>query len=350
MQFTKIISPISFIIPARIGLDMQSAAGNVSGFRLVKQWMHIPRILILAALLAVGLVPRIGRACACGCGVFEVGDLSMFPEGTGWMFLLDYDYQNQNLNWSGSSRAPAEDNGDKKLATHFVTANVQYMFNRSWGIQVAVPYVQRSFTTASDAAGSDVSLNWGGLGDMRIKGIYTGFFQDQSAGVTFGVKLPTGSSTHNDVYGDIDRDTEIGTGSADVLLGGFFHHKLTGNDQWRWFAQVEMDLPVLTRDLYRPGIEIDASTGIYYNGWSFRGVKIRPVGQVIVSERTSDGGAHSADPVASGYQRVLLSPGIEFDMHPVKVNAQVELPVYEHVTGNQLVSSALVKLTVSCMF
>lgn len=94
--------------------------------------MHIPRILSLAALLAVVMAPSIGRACACGCGVFEVGDLSMFPDGKGWMVSLDYDYQAQNLNWSGNSRAPAENNSDKRLATHFVTADVQYMFNRSY--------------------------------------------------------------------------------------------------------------------------------------------------------------------------------------------------------------------------
>ena len=36
--------------------------------------------------------------------------------------------------------------------------------------------------------------------------------------MTFGLKLPTGNYTHNNPYGDVDRDSEIGTGSTDLLL------------------------------------------------------------------------------------------------------------------------------------
>jgi len=68
------------------------------------------------------------------------------------------------------------------------------MFNRSWGVQAEVPYAFRYFKTKDDA-GDIVSRNWSQLGDIRIRGIYTGFMADLSAGVTFGVKLPTGSHT-----------------------------------------------------------------------------------------------------------------------------------------------------------
>ena len=55
-------------------------------------------------------------------------------------------------------------------------------------------------------------------------------------------------------------------------------------------------------------------------------------------------------PTNSGYQRILLSPGIEFHMHPVRIYADVELPVYQNFTGNQLAASVLYKLNVSWMF
>ena len=74
-------------------------------------------------------------------------------------------------------------------------------------------------------------------GDIRLEGIYTGFSDDMSSGLTFGVKLPTGDDSHNDAYGDIDRDSEIGTGSTDVLLGGFHRHRLTRDGSFTWFAQ-----------------------------------------------------------------------------------------------------------------
>jgi len=54
--------------------------------------------------------------------------------------------------------------------------------------------------------------------------------------------------------------------------------------------------------------------------------------------------------VASGYQRVLLSPGVEFDLHPFMIYADVELPVYQNTNDNQLIGSFLVKCIVSYRF
>ena len=69
----------------------------------------------------------------------------MFPGGPGGMAFLQYDYQDQDRNWSGTSQAPAANNPDKEIATHFVTAGMQYMFNGSWGARLEVPYDYRSF-------------------------------------------------------------------------------------------------------------------------------------------------------------------------------------------------------------
>jgi hypothetical protein len=319
--------------------------------RLARHRLRLPQALFAATLVAAALAPRISRACACGCGIFDVATSSMFPEGPGGMAYLEYDYQDQDRNWSGNSQAPAANNPDKDIRTHFITAGVQYMFNSRWGLQAELPYDVRHFETTGGASGSDrVALNWSGLGDIRVEGIYTGFSPDLSSGVTFGFKLPTGDFSHNDAFGDIDRDTELGTGSTDILLGGFHRQSLTRDHRWTGFAQALLDVPVLIQDEYRPGVELDAAAGIYYKGWTVGGVGITPVAQVIGSERTSDSGSASAHPVASGYQRVLLSPGIELDVHPFRVYADVELPVYQNFTGNQVAAPALFKLVVSYMF
>jgi len=270
----------------------------------------------------------------------------MFPNGAGGMAFLQYDYQDQNRNWRGTSQAPAANNDDKEIQTHFVTFGLQYMFNRSWGIQAEVPCDFRHFKT-KDNAGDIVSRNWGQLGDIRIEGIYTGFMADLSAGVTFGVKLPTGDFDFSPAV--VDRDTQIGTGSTDILLGGFYRDNLTKDDWWDWFVQLELDVPVLIQDEYRPGIELDTAAGIDYKGFSLGRVKISPVAQVIFSERTSDSGA-AADPDNTGYQRILLSPGIEFHIHPVKIYADAEFPVYQNFTGNQLAAPVLFKVSLSFMF
>jgi hypothetical protein len=306
-------------------------------------------------------------ACACGCGVFEVGTSTMLPQGTGGMAYVMYDYQDQVTNWNGHTSAPPAQNPDKKIETSFYTAGFQYMFNRSWGIQVEVPIADRYFETTGNAPGNPiVHSTWTALGDMRIEALYTGFFEDQSLGINVGLKLPTGNFTHNNAYGDVDRDSEIGTGSTDLLLGGFFRHHLIARAHLDWFAQIELDLPFLyssgpipvdgnpsapwVNGTYRPGAELDGAAGIYYTGLRIGKVGLVPIAQVIASVRRQDSGSAAADPVQSGYQRILLSPGVEIDAHPLMFYADVELPVYQNTNGDQLIGSFLVKGSVSYRF
>ena len=309
-------------------------------------------------LFAGILAPGAAWACACGCGVFEVGTSYMLPEGPGGMGFLDYDFQDQNQNWSDSSKAPAVNNNDKEIRTDFVSVGLEYMFNRSWGVEAELPFGYRDFKTISAAPNNPLtSVEWWSVGDIRLKAIYTGFSPDLSSGLTLGLRLPTGSFSHENAYDDVDRDSEIGTGSTDVLLGGFHRGNIGQSMKWDWFAQAEADLPVLTQADYRPGFEVDAAAGIDYKGFSLGRLRIVPLAQVLVSERTRDlgndaaGGANDGnDGINSGYTRVLLSPGIEFHLHPVKIYADVEVPVFERVTGNQLVAPVLFKVSLSYMF
>jgi hypothetical protein len=307
-------------------------------------------VKMVCGLLAGVLAPSVVHACACGCGVFDVATSSMLPNGQGGMAYLQYDFQDQSCNWSGTSMADAANNPDKEIKTDFVTAGLQYMFNSSWGFQFELPYDYRTFKTTSNAPGNPITtINWGALGDIRLEGIYTGFFADQSAGVTFGLKLPTGDWTYNNTWGDVDRDSEIGTGSTDILLGGFYRGNITKDEKWDWFAQGLLDVPVLTQVGYRPGVELDSAAGVDYKGFSLGRMRISPVAQVIASERTSDCGSN-ANHDNSGYQRILLSPGIEFHIHPVKIYVDVELPVFQNFTGNQLAAPVLFKMSMSWMF
>ncbi len=285
-------------------------------------------------------------ACACGCGVFDVGTSTMLPQGTGGLLWLEYDYQDQNRNFRSTAHAPAADNGDKAIRTDFYTLGLQYLFTRAWGAQIEIPVDHRYFKGTDAATGDVFTTAWTALGDIRLKGIYSGFFEDQSLGIELGVKLPSGEFKHRLA----DRDTQVGTGSTDILVGGYYRTSLAADQRWDAFFQVEADIPVGISDGYRPGIEIDGAAGVYFTGLTLHGVRIAPIAQVIASERTSDGGDNSAHPVASGYQRILLSPGLEFDLHPLMIYADVEFPVYQHTTGDQLVASTLFKVIFSYTF
>ena len=262
------------------------------------------------------------------------------------MAFLQFDYQNQDQNWNGWSKAPDSDNGDKKIETEFTSAGAQYMFNSSWGAQFELPYDFRYFK-GTDENGSISSHNWSQVGDLQLEGIYTGFFADLSAGLIFGLKLPTGDFNVDPSL--VDRDTQIGTGSTDILLGGFYRGNITEDQKWDWFAQTLLDVPTLIQAQYRPGVELDTAAGIDYKGISLGHVRVSPLAQAIVSYRSSDSGAAS-DPQNSGYERLLLSPGVEFHIHPVKIYADVEIPVLQHFNGDQLAAPVMIKASVSYMF
>ena len=92
-----------------------------------------------------------------------------------------------------------------------------------------------------------------------------------SLGLLAGFKLNTGDH----VYAHFDRDTSIGTGSTDLLLGAYklgsfpTHLRrlpLTFRDQpFQWYVQGQYDYPFLTTGNYVPGKELDTATGVFYN-------------------------------------------------------------------------------------
>ena len=293
----------------------------------------------------MALAPVAGHACACGCGIFDVGTASMFPHNAGGMAFVEYDYMDQNKNWSGTSQAPAGNNSDKRIRTSFVNVGLQYEFNRSWGMSVELPYWQRYFETTDDS-GNIVGFTHGALGDIRIKGTYTGFSDDMSTGITFGVKLATGDSS----YANFDPDTEIGTGSTDLLLGGYHLGNLSADGRFRYFAQGQWDQPVAHKTIYRPGAELDAAVGAYYEGWNLSSaVKIAPVLSLNASYRGHDGGTlgHPGD---SGYERALVSPGVQLNVDQLSVYVDVGFPVYTNSSGNQLVASQFYRMNLSYRF
>ncbi|HUA53214.1 MAG TPA: hypothetical protein VMB81_13675 [Candidatus Sulfotelmatobacter sp.] len=304
------------------------------------------RAMALAAALLIALVPSLGWACACGCGVFDVGTGTNMPTAEGGTAFLEWDFMDQTHDWHNTSSALPGNDPDKELKTHFLTAGVQYMFNRTWGVMGELPYWDRYLTT-TQADGSIRTFNASGIGDIRIRGMYTGFSEDLSTGLTFGLKLPTGSDTAN----GLDRDSQIGTGSTDVLLGGYHVGQLTADNKWNWFANGQIDQPVLKTTDYRPGTEIDGLLGVYFNDWTVMNdaIKLVPIAQTKVSWRWRDVG-QEADFADSGYQRVYLSPGMEMDVGRYRLYADVALPVYTHTNGYQIVAYELFKVIASINF
>jgi hypothetical protein len=317
---------------------------------------HLTRLMSM--IVASVLAPGIALACACGCGVFDVGSAAMIPTHPGGMVYLEDDYQDQDQNWVGSHAAPAANNTDKEIATHFGGVGLDYNFNRDWAMSVKIPYWFRTFTTDIGSPGTPdvVTFKHNALGDVRLLGTYTGISPDMSSGLSLGVKLPTGDWT----YPNFDRDTSIGTGTTDLLLGGYHLGGFNADEHLKWFVEALFQRAFDSRQGYRPGNETDAVAGLLYQGIELgTNGTLTALLQVIGSNRLHDSGVN-ADPPNSGYHRVLLSPGLEADFGKWKVYADAEFRVYHYAnaapsvategTQGQLVAPVLLKFIVSYSF
>ena len=357
----------------------QSAAPSRRAGRCGAAAITLLATIVLAFVPLVSFTTTAARACACGCSVFDVGG-GLLPQenDSGGRVFLEYWSGDQTQNYVGSSRAPAALNTDKEINTQWINVGFSYNFSRDWGVMVRIPTTNRSLTTDTQNPAFGIqTYNSKDIGDIEIMGMYTGFFKDMSTGITFGLKLPTGTFTAP----GIDRDTQIGSGSTDLLLGAFHRGMLSGDNAWQYFSQIMWRQPFLYQaaadpqgffdgnpgvvQTYYPGMQVDAAAGILYNNlYHVLGFdKITPLGQVIVSHRDNDTGT-GADPYNSGFDRVMLSPGIEFtkvideaNNRVVKLYFDIEVPVYYRAnaannagTEGQLVAPYLIKLVASYNF
>ncbi|HQT92041.1 MAG TPA: hypothetical protein PL001_08435, partial [Candidatus Kryptobacter bacterium] len=186
-------------------------------------------------------------------------------------------------------------------------------------------------------SGSLASVDHVSLSDVRVLGMYTGVSEDMSTAIQFGLKLPTGPYN----LSLLDRDTQIGTGTTDLLLGGY---QMGQEYSWGWYAQAMWQHSFNSRDGYRPGDSFDMTVGVHYDNL-LETYKVVPMLQLIASFRGSDSGPN-ADPPNTGYDRLYLSPGVEVNVSQnIQLYGDVRIPLLTHVTGYQLVAPELFEVT-----
>jgi len=285
-------------------------------------------------------------ACACGCGVFNVGTSSLIPNCAGGVAFLQYDQMDQVRNWSKEDKSSGH-NHDKRIDTTSITAGAQYMLDRQWGAAIRVPYVTRYVENLPHSGGLTRTRH-SALGDIRVNGIYSGFFDDMSTGITFGLKLPTGQTNAK----NFERNTQIGTGSTNSILGAYHMGSFDADGKNGYFIQASWERPFVTHRGYSPGAEISGATGIYHHITEVGFFKrVTPILQFSGAKKGQDSGyADTPHNPNSGYSMIFFAPGIEVALGQFKLYGDIEFPLYRNVNGNQLVPQNLYKMILGYNF
>jgi len=319
--------------------------------------MNVKKISFLATSIAL-LFPALAQACAsCGCTLSSDWDGLSTAGQAGFKLDLRYDYLNQNQLRSGTGtisptvasalvNSAGAQEVEKFTKNDYVTASLDYASGGNWGVNVVVPYINRSHSTLGTASdGTTAGLGGGqydsqtnSIGDVKVIGRYLGFTEDHKLGVLFGAKLPTGSHTLTGISTDptnpgpatIDRGLEPGTGTTDLILGAFYADSL--NEDWAYFTQTIVQASLNSSDQYKPGTGFNINGGLRYNGFE----KFKPMLQLNAKYVQHDTGAN-ADTNSTGGKLIYLSPGIVANItDTVSVYVFVQTPLYQDVRGVQL--------------
>lgn len=314
----------------------------------MKKNIFLPNIIKYGFCLLLIFLTQNIYACACGCGMFDQGlpsGLGLPTGGSGGVINLQETFLDQNKPISGTSTIPLSQSADKQIKTQFTNINVQYNFNHQWGMMAMVPYWHRTFATDSNFGnGSSIINNYQtqSIGDMRLMGMYTGFSDDMSLGLIFGVKLPTGNFNAS----GFDRDTQIGSGTTDLLLGGY---KVGQYKNWGWYTQGMYRRATDVRNGYRPGDSVQLLVGAHYD--NFKTVPgLIPLIQFNGTIRYADSGVNS-NPYYTGLRTLYLTPGLIYNLsRQWQLNALYYVPLYQNASGIQLVPKEIISLGISFNF
>jgi hypothetical protein len=245
----------------------------------------------------------------------------------------------------------AGEHDEKRTINRNYIATLDWSINQDWGLAVHVPLVDRSHTHVHNMDEMGVieqeqeTWDFTKVGDVRVVGRYAFYHGDNAdAGLSFGLKLPTGSIHQKNSAGEeAERSLQPGTGSTDGILG-LYYNRHAG--KFNWYAQGNWQNTIDERDHYRPGYKLGADVGLNYMAtpdWSL-------LLQLNAQNNGKDKGAN-AESNDSGGTYLFLSPGVSYRVtRDAQVYGFFQQPLYQRVNGTQLVADWAAVMGLSMQF
>ena len=306
------------------------------------------RLVLTLALAIAALAPSMAAA-SCGasfCAVNSNWTSESAMAEAKHAFDVRYEYMNQDQPMHGSRKIYAGEvkSHHDEVSTQNKNAVLSYSHNFGQGLGVTVTggVGSRDHLHIHHHHGAQIRDTWDftKLGDVRVLGRYqllsvANPLKPANGGITFGVKLPTGKfDVANDQGDKAERSMQPGTGTTDLIVGGYYHQKLTEHGA-SWFAQAQYQHALNTRDHYKPGAQLGLDLGVRKS----LGGNVGLLGQLNYLYKRSDSGSE-AEPESSGGRFLYASPGLSYAVaSTMQVYMFYQVPVHRHVKGVQLTAN-----------
>jgi hypothetical protein len=315
------------------------------------------KTITLVASAIAALLPSFAFA-SCGaafCTVNTNWTTQSAMTGAGSSFDLRFEFIDQTQPFAGGDRVAVgqipHDHDEVSTLNRNLVATYSQSFGNGWGVTLSTPVGERDHLHIHEGEKQEEQWKFTALGDMRVIGRHefasgADPLKPSSAGITFGLKLPTGRTTVANADGEVgERSMQPGSGTTDLIVGAYYRQTLMASDA-SWFANTQYQHALGSRDGYKPGAQFSADFG-YRHGFGERwGV----LAQLNVVHKAADSGS-TAEPADSGGRFVYASPGMSYALSGnVQLYGFVQQALYRHVNGVQLTADRAWLLGVSGRF
>lgn len=230
-----------------------------------------------------------------------------------------------------------------------MVASLSHAFGPSLRAALQVPLVSRDHSHVFNGVGGPEPESWNftRLGDVSVLAHLrlddAQSMHERAYGLIGGVKLPTGSIKVRNSAGELaERSLQPGSGSTDVIAGGFVSGRLA---QASWHTQLNWQHAVSVRQDYQPGDRVGMDVGVAYPLGA-----VHALAQLNLLWRAQDTGAN-AEPADSGGQFAYFSPGVAVPLgRDAQIYGLVQLPLYQNVRGSQLTADVAATLGLTMRF
>ena len=283
----------------------------------------------------------LGRLLAIGVFVFIVppsawavainSDVGLTPAKDQWIVR-------SQLRYTKKSDDPTAQ--DRELEIFTMPQTLVYGLTEKSSVILTIPFLSKELDSTTD--GMRISRGDAGVGDLLLLGKYRLYTRDYPTATSrlslvAGTDLPTGQSGDADARGKLPRDLQLGSGSADPLVGGAYTWQSL-DDEWDVSLTYQFNT---TANKFEFGDVLTYTVAYQRRVWPFnlpeRGLYAQ-WNAVLEANGSLEQQAknHGSRVDNTGGHLLFLSPGFQVATKHFVVETSIQLPVLQNLHGNQV--------------
>jgi len=302
----------------------------------------------LCVLLCFFFAQQAAASCgssSCPIDLHALGLTSTSP------LVADLSFQSIDQNHFRGSRDLETEHHELETINRITTLTISDLITPKFQLTATLPFVSRSHRHVEVDSGDLEHWSFGAFGDAAIQARYRAYRVPASPAasslwLSAAVKLPTGA--RHETNGDEEAEVTIqpGSGSTDYTLGAMWQSGVIRDTTLGGMMGHATLIPFFTSITfrhngagsrrYRKGNEWQVNSGSEYP----INAKLVLLGQVNLRVQSKDSPGETGENIdLTGGTHLYVSPGLRLVMpHGISAYGYVQVPVYEHVNGAQLVS------------